>query len=249
MSHHPKQHLKLSSWESCFCVNREKKSVFRVTILWILKLLFEDWPSSWIFTKEFVFCSKSNMSRLSKESFFCWNDTPEIHIFNSWRHQKLLSANQLQDSTFLLEINSEDIGISKLVSQLTLLPSLFELKDNGIIVMISVIKKLQDMLQNRSFLTREVGKIVRLRLLSRATTCRKWRHLFSFEVRKSISQVCENLCGNNRLHALMLVHVHNNILDDINLADVANQFVDRKNSRKQTFRHVTVYYHHVTYAF
>ena len=31
----------------------------------------------------------------------------------------------------------------------------------------------------------------------------------------------------------MLVHVHNNILDNINLADVANQFVDRKDSRKK----------------
>ena len=35
----------------------------------------------------------------------------------------LLVANQLQDSTFLLEINSEEIGISKLRSQLKLLPS------------------------------------------------------------------------------------------------------------------------------
>ena len=38
--------------------------------------------------------------------------------------------------------------------------------------------------------------------------------------------------GNNRLHNLMLVHVHKNILDNINLADVANEFVDRKDSRK-----------------
>ena len=44
--------------------------------------------------------------------------------------------------------------------------------------------------------------------------------------------------GNNRLYVLMLVHVNNNILDNINLADVANQFVDRKNRRTtniQTF--------------
>ena len=31
----------------------------------------------------------------------------------------------------------------------------------------------------------------------------------------------------------MMVHVHNNILYNINLAHVANQFVDRKDSRKQ----------------
>ena len=45
---------------------------------------------------------------------------------------------------------------------------------------------------------------------------------------------------NNRLHALMLMHVnivHMNIFDNIDLADVAHDPVDRNNSRKQTFRH------------
>ena len=37
----------------------------------------------------------------------------------------------------------------------------------------------------------------------------------------------------------MLVHVHINILDHINLADVANEFVDRKASRKQKFGHLS----------
>ena len=48
--------------------------------------------------------------------------------------------------------------------------------------------------------------------------------------------------GNKQLHALMLVHVHNNILDNFNLDDVANQSVDRKNKRKQTFRHLSQNY-------
>ena len=37
----------------------------------------------------------------------------------------------------------------------------------------------------------------------------------------------------------MLMHVHNTILDNINLANVANNFVDRKDNRKQTFRHLS----------
>ena len=35
----------------------------------------------------------------------------------------------------------------------------------------------------------------------------------------------------------MLTHVHKNILDSINLADAANEFVDGKDSRKQKFWH------------
>ena len=37
----------------------------------------------------------------------------------------------------------------------------------------------------------------------------------------------------------MLLHVHNNILDNTNLADIANQFVDKKDRYKQTFRHLS----------
>ena len=46
----------------------------------------------------------------------------------------------------------------------------------------------------------------------------------------------------NRLRALILVHVRKNILDNINLANVANEFVDRKDIRKQTFRHFSQNY-------
>ena len=67
--------------------------------------------------------------RLLKEHLFCSNNTPEIHIFNFWRHQKLLLvAKQLQDSTLLFEKTCEYIGISKLVPRLKTSPSLFELK-------------------------------------------------------------------------------------------------------------------------
>ena len=78
-------------------------------------------------------------------------------------------VNQLQDSTFLFEINSEDLGTSKLVSVLRLLSSLFELKENDTVVMSTIIKKLQGMSRNRNFLISEVGKTVRLFLLSQAT--------------------------------------------------------------------------------
>ena len=42
---------------------------------------------------------------------------------------------------------------------------------------------------------------------------------------------------NKWLDALMLMHVDNNILDNINVAGVANEFFDRKDRHKQTFRH------------
>ena len=75
------------------------------------------------------------------QNLFYSNNAPEIHIFNTFRHQKLLLvANQLQDSTFLFDINSKGIVFTKLVSQLKLLPGLSEFQDNDTIVM-STIRK------------------------------------------------------------------------------------------------------------
>ena len=96
------------------------------------------------FYKSIQLLFKKQRVRLSKENLICSSNEAEIHIFNSWRHWKiLLLPNQLQDSTFLFEINSGDIGISKLVSQLKLLSNLFELKENYSIVMSTIIKKIR----------------------------------------------------------------------------------------------------------
>ena len=122
----------------------------------------------------------------------------------------LLVANQLLDST---EINSKDIRINKLVSQLKLLQSLFELKDNDTVEMSTIIKKLQNMSRNRSLFIIEAGKIVRLLLLSQAANAESDG---IFSALKRVKTYHRSSMGNNRLQALILVHDHNNILDNIN---------------------------------
>ena len=75
----------------------------------------------------------------------------------------------------------------------------------------------------------EAGNIVRLLLLSQD---RNIENDGIFSALKRLKTYLRPTVGNNRLHALILVHVHKNILDNINFADVANKFVDRKDSRK-----------------
>ena len=96
------------------------------------------------------------------------------------------------------EMNSKDIGISKLVWQLKLLPSLFELKDNDTIAMSITVKKLQDMSRNRSFSVSEVGNMVKLLLLSQATN-NKSDGIFS--ALKRVKAYLRSSMGNNRLRA------------------------------------------------
>ena len=95
------------------------------------------------------------------------------------------------------------------------------------------------MSQNRSLFISDVGKIVRLLLFSQATNVESGA---VFSALKCVKTYLRSTIGNNRLHAQMLVHVHNNFLHNINLADIANQFVDRKDRHKQTFRHLSLNY-------
>ena len=75
----------------------------------------------------------------------------------------------------------------------------------------------------------EAGNIVRLILLSQA---RNIEGDGIFSDLKRLRTYLRSTMGNNRLHALMLVHVHKNILDNMNLPNVANEFVHRKDSRE-----------------
>ena len=97
-----------------------------------------------------------------------------------------------------------------------------------------IIKRLNDISRNRSFLIGEVGKIVRLLLLSKPTNTESDS---IFTALKSVKTYPRLTMRNNQLQALTLVHVHIKILGNINLADVANQFVNRSDSYKQIFRH------------
>ena len=73
----------------------------------------------------------------------------------------------------------------------------------------------------------EAGNIGRL--LSQA---RKIKSDGIFSALKCLKTYLRSTIGKNRLHALILVHFHKNVLDNINLADVANEFVGRKDSHK-----------------
>ena len=101
--------------------------------------------------------------------------------------------------------------------------------------MSTIIKKLQDMQRSRSFIISEAEKVI---FTFTCHKCRKWAHLFCFEARKNIPQVKTYLNYEKQMAThTMLMHVDNNILDKINVTGVANEFVDRKDRHKQTFRH------------
>ena len=73
----------------------------------------------------------------------------------------------------MIEINSEDIDINKLLSHCKLLLRLFDLKDNEAIDINTIIKSFGEISQNWRFLINEVEKIVRLLLFLQATNSKR----------------------------------------------------------------------------
>ena len=57
----------------------------------------------------------------------------------------------------------------------------------------------------------------------------------SFSVLKRIKSYLRSTTSNNRLNHLMVLHVHKDKLDKLDLVKVANDFVARVDSRRQVF--------------
>ena len=87
--------------------------------------------------------------------------------------------------------------------------------------MSTIIKKIS---RNSSFLISGVGNIARItftshKLLLQATNAEGNGIFYAL---KRVKTCLRSTMGSNRLHALILVPVHKNILDNINLADIVN---------------------------
>ena len=108
----------------------------------------------------------------------------------------------MQDNTFLFEFNNDDVGINSLVPQLKLFTSLFELKDNDTNDISTIIKKLQDMSRHRHFLITKVENIVRLLLLSQATSTESEGIFSALKHKKAYLR---STMANNRLDELNLI--------------------------------------------
>ena len=78
----------------------------------------------------------------------------------------------------------------------------------------------------------QVGKLVRLLLVMPATNAESEQ---SFSAVRRIKTYLRSTMSQQRLNHLMLLHVHQNRTDGLNLVDVANDFIAGNDHRKQVF--------------
>ena len=97
----------------------------------------------------------------------------------------------------------------------------------------SIIKKLQDMSRNRS------RKYCKVTFTFTSHKYQILRHLSCSEARKTCIRPT---MGNKQAARSNIGACSKKILDNINLAAVANELVDRKDSRKKKFKHFSQNY-------
>jgi hypothetical protein len=131
-----------------------------------------------------------------------------------------------------------DLTRYKLKTQLLLLPQIAESMefDNARFDVNDLVKFFQSLDNARKLLLSEIYTLGKLLLVMPATNAVSER---SFSALKRVKTYLRSTTGTSRLNHLMLLHVHKDLADEINIVQVANTFVGDKDRRKGLFRRFT----------
>ena len=186
-------------------------------------------------TPEQEFCLSKDMYRA--KYFKCYHfvikaisdrfDQPDYTVYSALENIILMTLINNKSFETLYE---DDIDTPKLEVQLKLLPNLLNIDDNLNIPFILVKIRLLSIAQRRIIC--EVVKMLKIVLLAPATNAESER---IFSALKRVKTYLRSTMGEKRLGGLMVLHVHKEETNLINIIDAANNFTTKKSSRGLTF--------------
>ncbi len=131
----------------------------------------------------------------------------------------------------ILEVYRDDVNGSNLETQLKIFCTTAPDGINSIYDILSYLQKLS--LADKE-LIKEICIIAKLILVMPATNSSSER---SFSAMKRVKSYLRSTMTQDRFNNLMILHVHQEYTDSINLTEVANDFVSRSDRRSQVFGH------------
>ncbi len=131
----------------------------------------------------------------------------------------------------ILEVYKDDVNGSNLETQLKIFCTTAPDGINSIYDILSYLQKLS--LADKE-LIKEICIIAKLILVMPATNSSSE---CSFSAMKRVKSYLRSTMTQDRLNNLMILHVHQEYTDSINLTEVANDFVSRSDRRSQVFGH------------
>ena len=137
-------------------------------------------------------------------------------------------SKEVLDGHSFSNLYKDDVDLIKLETQLQILPSIFNKSDT----IHGIICKVREISAAKKQLISEVVTLLKLIIVAPATNAESER---MFSSMKRIKTYLRSTMGKNRLNHLMILNVHKDLLDDLNLIDIANQFVGINQRRRNTF--------------
>ena len=136
------------------------------------------------------------------------------------------------DLKVVLKMYKDYVNASNLETKLSLLPQIVESKgfDNFQFDVHDLVTFFQSLDRSRQLLRPEVTKLGKILLVLPATNAASER---SFSAMKRVKTFSRSTTGDSRMNHLIVLHVHRDKTDAINLTDVANDFVGDNETRKE----------------
>ena len=150
------------------------------------------------------------------------------------------TANELYDAELaeVLKVYGEDLDTFQLEGQLLLLPQVaasmgYDTSRFSVDDLITFFQSLDD---SRKLLLSEICTLGKLLLVMPATNAASER---SFSALKRVKTYLRAITGDARLNHILVLHVHRDRTDKIDLMTAANEFVGQHENRKQLFGRFT----------
>ena len=156
-------------------------------------------------------------------------DQPGYHVYCSLENIFLKVFKKADEMKAVLDIYGDDLNASNLADQLRTLAANLSHEINDIA---DVIVYLKNISPAEKELIHEVIIMAKLLLVMPATNSTSER---SFSCMRHVKSYLRSSMTQERLNNLMILHVHKEYSDELNLHDVANEFVSVNERRQQVF--------------
>ena len=133
---------------------------------------------------------------------------------------------------FVRDFYSSDIDGSRLQTQLQVLATTFPRESSVDVSFADILQYFRQLPQSGKVLLSEVCKVLKLILVMPATNATSER---TFSALRRVKSYLRTTMTQSRLNHLMLLHIHKEKTDDLDLIEVANEFVQHSEHRLSLF--------------
>ena len=138
----------------------------------------------------------------------------------------------LEEYKIICEIYKDDLDAFSLQPQLKLLPEFRKSLNLSNLSLSELINSFRALPASKQSILAEAFKLIKLILVAPATNPISER---SFSALKCLKTKMRSTVNNNHLDHLMVLHLYQGEIDKADIREIVNEFISRKDSRKERF--------------